>query len=56
MAKSISWSQPGWACISLAEDKTEGKKTPKESTTVVSYSKGLSKHHKGGNPVSGDVH
>ncbi len=56
MAKSISWSQPDWACISLAEDKTKGRKTHKQTTTEVSCRKGLAKHHKGGNPVSGDVH
>ncbi len=41
MAKSISWSQPNWACISLAEDKTRGRKTHKQTTTEVSCSKGL---------------
>ncbi len=46
MAKSISWSQPDWACISLAEDKTKGRKTRKQTTTEVSCSKGLEKHHK----------
>ncbi len=56
MAKSISWSQPDRACIALAEDKTKGRKTLKQTTTEVSYSKGLAKHHKGGNQVSGDVH
>ncbi len=55
MAKSISWYQPDWACISLAEDKTKGRKTHKQTTTEVK-SKGLEKHHKGGNRVSGDVH
>ncbi len=53
MAKSISWS---WACISLANDKTKGRNTHKQTTTEVSCSKDLTKHHKGGNPVSGDVH
>ncbi len=56
MTKSISWSQPNWACISLAENKTKGRKTHKQITTEVSCIKGLAKHHKGGNPVSGDVH
>ncbi len=32
------------------------RKTHKETTTEFSCSKGLAKHHKGGNPVSGDVH
>ncbi len=53
MAKPISWSQPDWACISLAEDKTKGRQTHKQTTTEVSCSKGLAKHHKGGNC---DVH
>ncbi len=44
------------SCISLAEDKTNSRKTHKQTTTEVSCSKGLAKHHKGGNPVSGDVH
>ncbi len=35
MAKSISWSQTDWACISLAEDKTKGRKTHKQTTTEV---------------------
>ncbi len=56
MAKSISWSQPNWVCISLAEDKTKGRKTHEQTTTQVSSSKDLAKHHKGGNPVFGDVH
>ncbi len=56
MAKSISWFQPNWACISLAEDKTKGRKTHKQTTTEVSCSKGQAKHHKGGKTISGDVH
>ncbi len=44
MAMSISWFQPDWACISLAEDKTKGRKTHKQTTTEVSCSKGLAKH------------
>ncbi len=56
IAKSISWSQPDWACISLANDKTKGRKTHKQTTTEVSCSKDLTKHHRGGNPVSCDVH
>ncbi len=56
MAKSISWSQPDWACISLAENKTKGRKTHKQTTTEVSCSKRQAKHHKGGNPGFGDVH
>ncbi len=57
MVKSVSWFQHDWACISLAEDKTKGRKIHKQQTiTEVSCSKGLAKHHKGGNPVSGDVH
>ncbi len=33
MAKSISWFQPDWVCISLAEDKTKGRKTHKQTIT-----------------------
>ncbi len=55
MAKSISWSQPDWACISLVEDKTKGRKTHKQTITEVSCSKGLAKNHKEGNPISGEV-
>ncbi len=42
MAKLISWYQPDWACISLAEDKTKGRKTHKQTTTELK-SKGLEK-------------
>ncbi len=34
MAKSISWSQPDWACISPAEDKTKGRKTHKQTSQL----------------------
>ncbi len=36
MAKSITWPESDWACISLAEDKTEGKcpKNKQELKTV----------------------
>lgn len=50
MAESSARSQPSWACISLARDKTSGRKTHKQSTTEDSCSKDLAKHHKGGNP------
>ncbi len=30
MATSISWFQPDWACISLAEDKTKGRRTHRQ--------------------------
>ncbi len=53
LAKSISWFQPDWDCILLSEDKTKGRKTYKQTITEVSCSKGLGKHHKGGNPDSG---
>ncbi len=51
MAKSVSLFQPSWACYSLSEDKTKGRKTHKQTITEVSYSIGLAKHHKGGTPV-----
>ncbi len=56
MAKSITWSQPEWACISLVEDKTNGRKNHKQTTTETSCSKGLESLHKGGSPVIGDSH
>ncbi len=40
MAESISCSQPDWACISLAEDKTQGGKTHKQTTTEVPMNHG----------------
>ncbi len=40
MAKSVPWSQQDLTWISLAEDKTKGRKTHKQ-TTDVSCSKGL---------------
>ncbi len=33
MAKSITWPESDWACISLAEDKTEGKMPQKQAGT-----------------------
>ncbi len=56
MAKSISWSQPDWACISLAEDKLKKERPTNKQQLKSAASKGLAKHHKGGNPVFGDVH
>ncbi len=38
LAKSISWFQPNWACISLVEDKTKGRKTHKQTQTISAYS------------------
>ncbi len=35
------------SCISLAEDKTKGRKTHKQTTTEVSCSKALEEHQKG---------
>ncbi len=40
--------EPEWGCISLAEDKTKGRKTHKQ-TTEDSCLKGLAKHYEEGN-------
>ena len=56
MAKSITWLEFDWACISLAEDKTEGKMPQEQAGTEDSCSRGLAEHHQGWNPVSGDVY
>ncbi len=54
--KKVEYSQsPCLNPISLVKDKTKGKKDP-QTTTEVRRSKDLAMHHKGGNPVSGDVH
>ncbi len=39
----------------LLKTKLKGRKSHKQKTTEVSCGKGLAKHHKGGNPVSGGV-
>ena len=56
MAKSITWPESDWACISLAEDKTEGKMPKEQAGTEDSCSRGLAEHHQGPNPASGDVY
>ncbi len=55
-AKSITWSESDWACISLAEDKTEGKMPQEQAGTEDGCSRGLAEHHQGWNPASGDVY
>ena len=45
MAKSITWPESDWACISLAEDKTEGKMPQEQAGTEDSCSRGLAEHH-----------
>ncbi len=50
----LTWIQ--WACISLAEDKTEGKMPQEQAGTEDSCSRGLAEHHQGWNPASGDVY
>ena len=40
----------------LAEDKTEGKLPKEKAGTEDRCSRGLSEHHQGPNPVSGDVY
>ncbi len=54
MAKSVSWSQPDWACISLAEDKTKGRKTHKQQlkSDAVKAWQSITKEE----AVFGDVH
>lgn len=56
MAESMARPQPNPACITLAQDKTEGRKTHKQAAPEDSGSKSLAKHHEGGNPAFGDVH
>ncbi len=56
MAKSITWPESDWACISLAEDKTEGKMPQEQAGTEDGCSRGLAEHHQGWNPASGDVY
>ncbi len=41
MAKSITWPESDWACISLAEDKTEGKMPQEQAGTEDGCSRGL---------------
>ncbi len=48
MAKSITWPESDWACISLAEDKTEGKMPQEQAGTEEGCSRW--------NPASGDVY
>ena len=55
MAKSITWPESDWACISL-EDKTEGKMHQEQAGTEDSCSRDLAEHHQGWNPASGDVY
>ena len=47
MAKSITWPESDWACISLAGDKTEGKMPQEQAGTEYSCSRGLAEHHQG---------
>ncbi len=56
MAKSITWPESDWACISLAEDKTEGKMPQEQAGTEDGCSRGLAENHQGWNPASGDVY
>ena len=41
MAESITWPESDWACISLAEDKSEGKMPQEQAGTEDSCSRGL---------------
>ena len=56
MAKSITWPDSDWACISLAEDQTEGKMSQEQAGAEDRCSRGLAEHHQGWNPASGDVY
>jgi len=49
----LTWIQ--WSCISLAEEQTEGKMPQEASGSEDSGSRGLTEHHQGWNPTSGDV-
>ncbi len=46
MAKSITWPESDWACISLAEDKTEGKMPQEQAGTEDGCSRGLAEHYR----------
>ncbi len=50
MAKSITWPESDWACISLAEDKTEGKKPQEQAGTEDGCSRGLARASPGMKP------
>ncbi len=53
------WNILQWSSQSLIEQAFHLLKTKlkaQTTTTEVSCSKGLAKHHKGGNPVSGNAH
>ncbi len=56
MAKSITWPESDWACISLAKDKIEGKMPQEQAGTKDGCSRGLAEHHQGWNSASGDVY
>ncbi len=55
MAKPISLSQPDWICIHLMKTKLKAER-PTNKQKTVGWSKVLAQHHKGRNPVFGDVH
>ncbi len=55
MAKSISWSNPIEHVFRLLKTKLKAERhTNKNNWSQLQ--KGLAKHHKGGNPVHGEVH
>ncbi len=57
MAKSISWSQPDWACISLAEDKLKTERPANKQqlkSAAVKAWKSITKEET--HAVPGDVH
>lgn len=52
----IIWPESNWACVSLAEAKTEGKTPKTQAGSADGYSKGLAEHHQGRNPASDDAY
>ena len=56
MTKSVIWPQHNWTCLSLTENKTEGRKTHKQAATEGNCTKDLEKHLKRENTAFGDVH
>ena len=56
MTKSITCPESDWACISLAEDQTEGKMSQEQAGAEDRCSRGLAEHHQGWNPASDDVY
>ena len=48
MAKSVTWPWLNWACSSIPEVKTKGRKNHKQAATYVGCSNGMEMHLSGG--------